>query len=641
VVALPGHGANTEVLAAWAGGSYWHVGPQHFWFDEFSRSGHLGAPPEQTSPVGSVLIRRTIVGNGSATFRFLLAWHFPNRTPARCGWDSEKGSEHKVIGNYYCTRFSDAWAAAEHVAETLAVTEPQTRSFVQALSESSFPDVVKEAASANLSTLVANTSFRIADGSFQGFEGCGDTKGMGFGSCTHVWNYEVATQLVFPTLARSMRETSFTWAMSEDGHMDFRHYLPYTNERWGAAAADGQMGQIVKLYYDWILCGDDDWLKRYWPAAKSALAYAWRPGGWDERRSGVMNGVQSCTYDIELFGPNPMCGTWYLAALRATARMAVAMGEPTFAAECTAMADAGSAWINANLFNGEYFIQQIRPIPEDQIASGLQLGIGAKNPLDPEFQIGDGCQVDQLIGQYMASITGLGDLLDAGKIRSALQSIYKYNYKRNLVDHPSVQRIYALNDEAALVICDYTRGRRPKVPMPYYAEIMTGYEYSAAVLMLHYGMVSQGAECIANIRARYDGQRANPYDETEYGRNYARAMASWAAIPILSGFHYDGRAQKLTINPKQASTPVRSFWSTPSAWGKFELTRAGVDLTVLYGSLGLAELELPSVQLSDHISVTLSGHRIDAHILHPSASKITFVARVAVAARNTLQLRFV
>lgn len=464
VAALPGDDGETEILPAWQGGSYWHVGPQHFWFDEFSRSGHLGEPPQVTSPVGSVAIRRTIRPNSSATFRFLLAWHFPNRTPARCGWESAKGSEHTVIGNYYCTRFGDAWAAAQHVAETLPKTEPLTRNFVQALAESSLPEVIKEAASANLSTLVTNTSFRIADGSFQGFEGCGDTNGMGFGSCTHVWNYEVATQFLFPSLARSMRDTSFTWALSQDGHMDFRHYLPYTHERWGAAAADGQMGQIVKLYFDWILSGDDVWLRGHWPTAKSALAYAWRPGGWDEHRSGVMDGVQSCTYDIELFGPNPMCGSWYLAALRATAAMAEAMGEPDFAAECRSMADAGSAWINANLFNGEYFIQKVRPIPADQIASGLRLGVGATNTLDPEFQIGDGCQVDQLIGQYMASIAGLGDLLDAEKIRSTLRSIYKYNYKRKLTDHASVQRVYALNDEAALVICDYTRARGPGCP---------------------------------------------------------------------------------------------------------------------------------------------------------------------------------
>ena len=56
-----------------------------------------------------------------------------------------------------------------------------------------------------------------------------------------------------------------------------------------------------------------------------------------------------------------------------------------------------------------------------------------------------------------------------------------------------MQRIFALNDEAALVICDYG-GKRPHIPFPYFAEVMTGFEYSAAVLMLYAGMIAQGIE---------------------------------------------------------------------------------------------------------------------------------------------------
>ena len=211
----------------------------------------------------------------------------------------------------------------------------------------------------------------------------------------------------------------------------------------------------------------------------------------------------------------------------------------------------------------------------------------------------------------MASVAGLGDLLDAEKIRSTLRSIYKYNYKRKLVDHASVQRVYVLNDEAALVICDYTRGTRPKVPMPYYAEIMTGYEYSAAVLMLEYGMTSEGTECIANIRARYDGEKANPYDETEYGRSYARAMASWAAIPILSGIRYNGRSHELTIEPKRSSARFRCFWSTPAVWGNVDLTPDGMNLSVLYGRLLVAQLTLPQRSTLERVRVKLSGRAIN------------------------------
>jgi non-lysosomal glucosylceramidase len=590
LAALPATGSSVEVLPTWHGGSIWRVGPQHFWFEQFAKTGNLGTAQEPSTPVGSVSIRQRIPAGSTRSFRFLLAWHFPNRTYARCGWDAPPGTEKTLLGNYYCTRFENAWAVAEYVSANRTKLEKRTRDFVAILRESTIPNEVKDAAVANLSTLVSNTSFRIADGSFQGFEGCDDNKGSGFGTCTHVWNYEVATQFLFPSLARSMRETSFGAATDAEGHMDFRHYVPPGKQRWGAAAADGQMGQIVKLYFDWIQLGDDDWLRRQWPAAKRALAYAWRPGGWDERKSGVMDGVQHNTYDIELYGPNPMCGTWYLAALRAMQRMAEAMGDQELAGSCKLMFEQGSRWIDANLFNGEFYIQQIRGIPADKIAEGLRIGVGAKDTMHPQFQIGDGCLVDQLVGQYMATVSGLGDLLDPVHIRKTLGSIYRYNYKRSLLRHASVQRVFALNDEAALVICDFTKGTRPEVPMPYYAEVMTGFEYSAAVLMLAYGMVDEGVECIRNIRRRYDGEKANPYNEAEAGRHYARAMASWAAIPLLSGFRYDARALRMELMPRINSGDFQCFWSAPGAWGNFELTPQRLTLTPAAGAISLKEL---------------------------------------------------
>ncbi len=638
LAALAPTGTESETLPSWRGGSNWRVGPQDFWFENFAPNGRLGTPSEPSTPVGSVSLRQSVPAGQSRAFRFLLAWHFPNRSGQRSGWESPKGQEKVVFGNHYCARFADAWAALEYTTHNLTSLEAGTRAFAQALAESTLPAAVKDAASSNLTTLVSNTSVRIADGSFHGFEGCGDREGLGFGSCTHVWNYEVATQFLFPSLARSMRETSFGYATDPEGHMDFRHKLPLGHEHWGAAAADGQMGQIVKLYMDWTLSGDDAWLRRQWPAAKRALAYAWRPGGWDERRSGVMDGVQHNTFDVEFYGPNPMCSTWYLAALRAAARMARAMAEQAFAADCDRMANEGSAWLDANLFNGEYYIQHIRPIPQDKIASGLQVGMGARDSLHPVFQVGEGCLIDQLVGQYMASVAGLGDLLNPQHIRKTLDSLLRYNLKRDLTRHASVQRVYALNDEAAMVICDFPHGNRPAVPMPYYAEIMTGFEYSAAALMIAHGLVPDGISIIANIRRRYDGERANPFDETEYGRHYARAMASWAGIPLLSGFQYDGRAHALSLAPRLAANPFRSFWSTPSAWGTFTLTPASLSLTVHAGALSLRQLSV--APLAAHKLSITTGSAPAAHKLSTvgPTTRIYFDTQVAVTPGNPLTL---
>jgi len=638
---VPEDGA-TEVLVSWKGGSEWQVGAYSFWFDNFTKTGHLGKAQEPSIPVGSVGIRQKIPGGGKRSFSFLLTWHFPNRTPERCGWGAPKGKEKELLGNFYCTQFRDAWAVAERVGANLPQLEERTRAFVAALKDATLPASVKDAATANLSTLVSNTSFRIGDGSFHGFEGCGDKVGFAYGSCTHVWNYEAVTQFLFPSLARSMREISFGYSTDAEGHMDFRHKLPLGYEHSGAAAADGQMGQIVKLYFDWISLGDDDWLRRQWPAAKRALAYAWRPGGWDENKSGVMDGVQHNTCDVEFYGPNTMCSTWYLAALRAMERMAQAMGDRDLAGDCHRMSAEGSRWIDAHLFNGEFYVQKVRSIPPEKIASGLREGMGTNDTIHPQFQLGDGCFIDQLIGQHHATIAGLGELLDPINVRKALESIFRYNYKPTLMRHASVERVYALNDEPAVVICDFTKGARPEFPMPYYAEVWTGLEYSVAVLMMTHGMVEQGIEIFRNVRSRYDGEKANPFDEAEYGRHYARPMASWAAIPALSGFHYDARLGRMELLPKISGREFRCFWSVAGAWGNFSCSPRELTITPVVGRVGLKELLVgPSFgQIKGNLTVTHASAEVAyARSIEGSDVLIRFSTPVEVSPTKPLRLR--
>ncbi len=308
----------------------WSWTPALLFWDDFSSDGRLGAEASKLDPTGSLCLRREIAPGAEASYTFVLAWHFPNRTPERCGWSAPKGEEKTVIGNYYCTRFRDAWEAARHLAANLPELERRTKTFTKAVRESTLPAEVLDAAMSNLSTLATPTSFRTADGRFHGFEGTNDQGGCCVGTCTHVWNYETATNFLFPALARSRREASFSYLTRESGQMDFREVLPFRAQEGGTAAADGQMGQIVKLYLDWQLSGDSAWLRKLWPVAQRALSFAWIPGGWDGDRDGVMEGVQHNTYDVEFFGPNPLCGVWYLAALRAAEEMARAMDDSAF-----------------------------------------------------------------------------------------------------------------------------------------------------------------------------------------------------------------------------------------------------------------------------------------------------------------------
>jgi non-lysosomal glucosylceramidase len=603
----PGDGG-VSYLRGWPAAKWW-ASPMLFW-DDFIADGQLGPEAEKQTVTGALCLQREIAAGAEASYTFMLAWHFPNRTPAWSGWTAPKGHEHDIIGNYYCTRFDDAWGAAQYAARELPESERRTRQFVDAMRRSTLPAALRDAAMSNLSTLVTQTCFRTADGEFHGFEGCDDQRGCCFGNCTHVWNYETSTQFVFPSLARSLRKAAFGFSQDDQGGMRFRQMLPDGLDRFGYAAADGQMGQIIKAYLDWKLCGDTEWLRGLWPNIQRGMSFAWIPGGWDPRRNGVLEGVQHNTYDVEFYGPNPLGTVYYLGALRAAEEMALALGDTAAAGNYHALFAKGSAWTDQNLFNGDYYIQKVRGIPKSQIAPATVGDMGADNPEQPEFQLGDGCLADQLIGQYLADVAGLGPLLDAAHIRKTLESIHKYNYRAQLYEHDSVQRVYALNDEAALLVCDYTKGGRPKIPFPYFQEAWTGIEYLVATQFIHAGMLKEGLESIENVRRRYDGERRNPWDEPECGHHYARAMSAWSSVIAFSGFDYHGAGKSLSILPK--TTEVSSFFSTGLGWGTFSIARERLELTVTEGTLPLKSIRLPQ-PAARKTSIALDGQPCAHH----------------------------
>jgi Glycosyl-hydrolase family 116, catalytic region len=122
--------------------------------------------------------------------------------------------------------------------------------------------------------------------------------------------------------------------------------------------------------------------------------------------------------------------------------------------------------------------------------------------LGPESQLGPGCLVDQLFGQYFAHIIGLGYLAKPENVAKALASILKFNFKRGFKDHFNHMRSYVLNGESALLMATYPHGNRPQRPFPYFDEVMTGFEYTAAVGMIYGNAVEEGLLCIEAIRER-------------------------------------------------------------------------------------------------------------------------------------------
>ncbi|HJT78607.1 MAG TPA: GH116 family glycosyl hydrolase, partial [Gemmataceae bacterium] len=318
---------------------------------------------------------------------------------------------------------------------------------------------------------------------------------------------------------------------------------------------------------------------------------------------GVIEDQQPNTYDINFVGPNAFVGALYLAALEAAARMADVQGDHDFAGRCRAIAERGRQWSVENLWNGAYFIQRIPPGQPTR------------------FQYGDGCLADQLLGQNWADQVDLGHVYPADKVRTALQSIYRYNWAPDVAAqnraHPP-QRWFARPGEAGLFICTWPRDHRMKEPVLYRDEVWTGTEYEVAACLLAEGMLREGLSIIRGIHDRYDGRHHNPWNEVECGDHYARAMASWGCLPALCGFVYDGPAGRLGFAPRFRPEDFRAYFTAAEGWGSLRQRRAEgrqeSAVEVKHGKVSVRELvlEVPDNVRVKEARVSLHGKALPA-----------------------------
>lgn len=555
----------------------------------------------------------TIPAGERRTVRFAIGWFVPNVTKtwvSRFALIGERQDIKPVWKNFYATEWSDIGAVIAETMERWEALSAGTRAFQEAMHSSTLPEPVIDAVSANLSIMKSPTSLRLEDGTFYGWEGCHPDTGCCEGSCTHVWNYQQALPFLFPALERSMRDADFQEnQVTDTGGMAFRMALP---KGIGTSAerpcADGQFGAVLKAYRDWKLSGDTDWLRGIWPNITAAIAYAWAEGNydrWDPEKTGVLHGRQHHTLDMELFGPNAWLTGFYLGALAAGAEMAQALGEHDLEAEYRDILGRGKAWVAENLFNGEYFIQKIDIANKDYLEpfnfTAGTTGHVAGTVFDQywsdehgemKYQILDGCGIDQVLAQWHTSLYGLDDIFDRDQFASAVRAIHRHNYKPRLGDLANPCRIFGLEEEAGTVICHWPEGaRRPVIPVPYSQETMHGFEYAFGCQLMMVGEIEKGVDVFAAVRDRYRGHNRNPWNEIECGSNYARSMASYAALVVLSGFAFDAVSGYLAIDPKiRDADRFRSFWSNGTACGTIEIRAGQADITVMSGTLSLTRL---------------------------------------------------
>jgi hypothetical protein len=255
-----------------------------------------------------------------------------------------------------------------------------------------------------------------------------------------------------------------------------------------------------------------------------------------------------------------------------------------------------------HLFNGEYFQQQVQYLglrntsfasmvaQVDEHSSEMQRLLKREGP---KYQYGNGCLSDGVIGAWMARIYGIDTPLARENVRKTLQAIFKHNFKTDLSLHANAQRPgYAMGHEPGLLLCTWPLGGKPTLPFVYSDEVWTGIEYHVASHLIAEGFVKEGLTIVKALRSRYDGRIRNPWNEYECGNYYARAMASYALLGALAGFHYSAVQRTLWFGPQLTIRPFKTFFSTASGFGTIELGGRSLRVQLLEGVLPLEKLVL-------------------------------------------------
>jgi uncharacterized protein (DUF608 family) len=586
---------DVKVNHAWFRGGWWDPLTMA-WKDAAEGACYERAPIAEggASPGATLFVPIKLAPGESRTIPVRLAW-FAGQTNLRIGRDfsGSKPDPGQALQfrPWYSGRFTDINGVSFYWRDHYHELREKTARFSDCFYDSTLPPEVLEAVAANLTILKSPTVLRQTDGKLWSWEGCNDDSGCCHGSCTHVWNYAQAIPYLFPSLERTLRETEFGPSQNEAGHQQFRSALPIRPvDHDFHAAADGQLGGIMKVFREWRISGDTDWLRGLWPKVKSSLDYC--IATWDPGHKGWVEEPHHNTYDIEFWGPDGMCTSFYIGALQAAVLMGKALGdEVPLYAELLGRAIPKA---EAELFNGEYFFQRIewKNLRAQRNTGGYApeaLALFEKE--GPKYQYGSGCLADGVLGAWLALVCGVGQVLNRDKVASHLRAVHKHNLKLDLSDWANPQRpTYACGNEGGLLLCTWPKGGEVSLPFPYSDEVWTGIEYQVASHLMRLGLIKEGLEIVRVCRARYDGRIRNPFDEYECGHWYARAMSSYALLFGLSGARYDAVDKILYLGPA-IKGDFRCFLATASGYGTVGIKKGKPFYEPKAGQLDVREIK--------------------------------------------------
>jgi uncharacterized protein (DUF608 family) len=573
--------------------------------------------PVQEPLTGAVQTLVELPAGASTARDFVISWYFPNL---------KIHDKIKDTGQYYRNRFTSALDVAQYIQKHFERLSSQTLRWASVWKDSTLPHWFLERTLVTVDTLATSNCHRFESGRFWAWEGVGACHG----TCTHVWQYAQAMGRIFPALERDCRErTDLGISLQPDGGILFRA------EMESRPAIDGQAGTVLRCYREHQMSVDDSFLRRNWDKIKAAIRFIINQ---DKNGDGMEDTPMENTLDAVWDGEIAWIAGLCIAAVKAGQHMAEETGDTDFAGICADYVRKGGLNMDKYLFNGEYYIH--RPDREKGRAK-----LGSYNT----------CHIDQVFGQSWAYQVGLGRILDNKKVRSALKSLWKYNYLSDVGPYIATHqggRPYALPGEGGMIMNSNPKnepkpyGDSETWQLGYFHECMSGFEYQVAAHMIAEGLTDEGLTLIRSIHDRYHASKRNPYNEIECSDHYARAMASYGAFITACGYEYHGPKGYMRFAPKWNADDFKAAFTAAEGWGSYmQKQTAGEMECVLEPKYGRVQLsgfgvEIPDGKKIKEVNVSVGGQTVPSVLKQKGTSvTLTFQHRMVINEGEKLSIR--
>ncbi|MDX2190106.1 MAG: GH116 family glycosyl hydrolase [Bacteroidota bacterium] len=532
---------------------------------------------------------------------FVMSWNFPNL------YDTDIKN---IVGHYYSNFFTSSAQALAYGIGNQPSLKAKTKLFVDSFYETTAPQYLLDLVNSQLTTFITsgllgkNMEFGVLEGitQHQNWGPVGTTDVNMYGG--------VMIASLFPELAKSTMKIHKQLQMPSG---EIRHSF----KKGFAEALIGVAGVTERLdlhsqfsvmaLRDFFWTNDLEYLKEIWPSVKKALEYTLKERDMNGDQQPDMTGIMSSYDNFPMYGMASYIQSQWLAALASALQAAKTLNDSEFTKKFTPVFEKGKKLAEEKLWNGKYY----RLYNSD--LKTMKTKDGAGNEITKDMSgVDEGCLTDQLIGQWAANWSGLGDLFNKENRKKALKSVVGMSYKSDF----------------GLKNCSWPGFEFYKpVPDDIWVDqgntVWSGVEVSFVSFLLYEGLYTEALAVAKTVHERYL-KCGRYWDHQEFGGHYFRAMGAWGIINGMIGMSINQGT--FGFKPALPEKNFKVFFSFPGGFGHLISDAGKVSINVLSGELKISKLNLDNFAFAHKNMVAkLAGAEL---------------AKADVSANNKLMLDF-